>query len=301
MYIHIIMEAQNQCAEAAMALFPLPCACQSLRRLTRLVTRIYDQELRKADIEITQFGLLMGLATVGQANQKTLSAGFAMDSTTLTRTLALLHRQSWIRVKRGKDRRERVFSLTETGKRQMFFALTNAIFDAGIVAWEAKRIFDSVRPVTAIPYLFHGQLIRCWGGPGRGTVTMDGSNWIPYQQSTFPTPPFPEYTSGHSTFSAAGASILALWTGSEHFGASVTFAPGSSFVEPGITPASSVTLHWKTFHDAANQAGLSRRYGGIHFRAADLVGRATGDMVAVIAWAKALEFFGGRGEREDDH
>ena len=184
---------------------------------------------------------------------------------------------------------------------KMFFALTNAIFDAGIVAWDAKRIFDSVRPVTAIPYLFHGQLIRCWGGPGRGTVTMDGSNWIPYQQSTFPTPPFPEYTSGHSTFSAAGASILALWTGSEHFGASVTFAPGSSFVEPGITPASSVTLHWKTFHDAANQAGLSRRYGGIHFRAADLVGRATGDKVAVIAWAKALEFFGGKGEREDEH
>ena len=65
MYIHIIMGAQNQCAEAAMALFPLPCACQSLRRLTRLVTRVYDQELRKADIEITQFGLLMGLATVG--------------------------------------------------------------------------------------------------------------------------------------------------------------------------------------------------------------------------------------------
>jgi len=105
-----------------MALFPLPCACQSLRRLTRLVTRIYDQELRKADIEITQFGLLMGLATVGQANQKTLSAGFAMDSTTLTRTLALLHRQGWIRVKRGKDRRERVFSLTETGKRQIAVA-----------------------------------------------------------------------------------------------------------------------------------------------------------------------------------
>lgn len=122
MYIHIIMEAQNQCAEAAMALFPLPCACQSLRRLTRLVTRVYDQELRKADIEITQFGLLMGLATVGQANQKTLSAGFAMDSTTLTRTLALLHRQGWIRVKRGKDRRERVFSLTETGKRQIAVA-----------------------------------------------------------------------------------------------------------------------------------------------------------------------------------
>jgi DNA-binding MarR family transcriptional regulator len=113
------MDARDQSTEAGMALFPLPCSCQSLRRLTRLVTRIYDQELRKADIEITQFGLLMSLSIIGQANQKTLSAGFAMDSTTLTRTLALLRKQGWIRVKRGKDRRERVFSLTETGKRQI--------------------------------------------------------------------------------------------------------------------------------------------------------------------------------------
>ena len=119
MYIHIIMDGRNQIAEAAMALFPLPCACQSLRRLTRLVTRIYDQELRKADIEITQFGLLMGLTAVGEANQKTLSAGFAMDSTTLTRTLALLRRQGWVSIKRGKDRRERVLRLTEAGKRQL--------------------------------------------------------------------------------------------------------------------------------------------------------------------------------------
>jgi DNA-binding MarR family transcriptional regulator len=101
------------------ALFALPCACQNLRRLTRLVTRIYDQELRDADIEITQFGLLTALAIVGEANQKALSAGFAMDSTTLSRTLALLSKQGWISVKPGKDRRERVFRLTEAGKRQI--------------------------------------------------------------------------------------------------------------------------------------------------------------------------------------
>jgi hypothetical protein len=179
---------------------------------------------------------------------------------------------------------------------KMFFAMTNAIFDAGIAAWDAKRFYDSVRPVTAIPYLFHGQLIQCWAGPGRGTITEDGANWIPYQPSTFPTPPFPEYISGHSTFSAAGASILALWTKSEYFGASVTFAPGSSAIEPGITPANTLTLHWDTFHDAADQAGISRRYGGIHFKAADLVGRATGNIVAANAWAKALELFAGRAE-----
>ena len=100
-------------------LFPLPCACQNLRRLTRLVTRLYDQELRKAGIEISQFGLLTALATVGEANQKALSAGFAMDSTTLTRTLAVLRKQGWIHVRPGKDRRERVFRLTPAGKRQI--------------------------------------------------------------------------------------------------------------------------------------------------------------------------------------
>jgi hypothetical protein len=186
---------------------------------------------------------------------------------------------------------------------KMFFALTNAIFDAGVACWDAKRVFDSVRPVTAIPYLFHGQQIRAWGGPGKGTVTMDGSDWIPYQVSTFPTPPFPEYISGHSTFSAAGAEILKLFTGSDRFGDSVTFAPGSSVTEPGTTPQHSITLHWATFTHAADQAGISRRYGGIHFELADLVGRATGRIVAKKAWKKSLSYFHGDGDddsNEDD-
>src|SRR5260221_10337120 len=101
------------------ALFDLPCACQSLRRVTRVVTRIYDQELRKTGLEITQFGLLTALAATEEANQKRLSAGFAMDSTTLTRTLGLLLKQGWVRVKRGKDRRERLFRLTQAGRQKM--------------------------------------------------------------------------------------------------------------------------------------------------------------------------------------
>jgi hypothetical protein len=176
---------------------------------------------------------------------------------------------------------------------KMFFALTAAIHDAGIAAWAAKSKFDSVRPVTAIPFLFHGQTIMCWGGPFRGTVTMDGGDWIPYQTSTFPTPPFPEYISGHSTFSAAGAEILRRWTQSDNFGASVTFDAGSSTIESGVTPASAITLYWPTFTDAANQAGISRRYGGIHFETGDLVGRVTGRLVAEKAWAKALRYFRG--------
>src|SRR5260370_14979776 len=101
------------------ALFDLPCACQNLRRVTRVVTRIYDQELRKAGLEITQFGLLTALATTGAPNQKRLSEGFVMDSTTLTRTLDRMRKQGWISVKQGRDRREHLFSRTATGKRQI--------------------------------------------------------------------------------------------------------------------------------------------------------------------------------------
>jgi DNA-binding MarR family transcriptional regulator len=101
------------------ALFGLPCACQDLRRATRVVTRIYDQELAKAGIEITQFGLLTALDLSGEANQKRLSAGFAMDSTTLTRTLGLMLQQGWVSARRGRDRRERLFSLTRAGRRQL--------------------------------------------------------------------------------------------------------------------------------------------------------------------------------------
>jgi PAP2 superfamily len=176
---------------------------------------------------------------------------------------------------------------------KMFFALTNAMLDAGIAAWDAKRAYDSVRPVTAISLLFRGKTIRAWGGPGRGTVEMDGSQWIPYQPATSPTPPFPEYVSGHSTYSAAAARILALWTGSDHFAYSVTLAAGSSKIEPHLTPSEPVVLKWKTFSEAAEQAGMSRRYGGIHFARADLAGRRLGDLVADRAWTEARAYFGG--------
>jgi hypothetical protein len=176
---------------------------------------------------------------------------------------------------------------------KMFFVLSNAMFDAGVAAWDAKRAYDSVRPVTAIPFLFRGKKFRAWGGPGKGTVEMDGSQWIPYQESTFPTPPFPEFVSGHSTYSAAAAEIVKRWTGSDRFGNSVTLAPGSSKIEPGITPARSIVLSWSTFTDAANEAAISRRYGGIHFQGADLAGRLLGRLVAAQAWSKSQRYFEG--------
>jgi hypothetical protein len=156
-----------------------------------------------------------------------------------------------------------------------------------------KRAFDSVRPTTAIPFLFSGRKIRAWGGPGRGTLEIDGSEWIPYQLPTSPTPPFPDYVSGHSTYSATAATILAMWTKSDQFGYSVSLPAGSSKIEPRITPARPIVLTWETFSAAADEAGLSRRYGGIHFRRADLAGRQLGRLVAQKAWARAQAYFDG--------
>jgi hypothetical protein len=173
---------------------------------------------------------------------------------------------------------------------RLFFALTGALLDAGIACWDAKRFFDSVRPVTAIRYLFAGQEVEAWGGPGQGPRRIRGETWQPY----IPTPPFGEFPSGHSTFSAAAAAVLSRFTGSDRFGASATIPAGSSRVEPGTTPAADVTLSWRTFDAAADQAGRSRRYGGIHFKDGDLVGRAVGCMVGARVWDAAAALFAGR-------
>jgi hypothetical protein len=176
---------------------------------------------------------------------------------------------------------------------KMFFTLANALFDASIAAWDAKRYYDSVRPVTSVHSLFQGQQIFAWAGPYLGTRWIPAEQWEPYQPATVVTPPFPEYISGHSTFSAAGAEIFRRFTGSDFFGASVVLLAGSSRIEPGATPASDITLRWQTFSAAADQAGLSRRYGGIHFARGDEVGRLVGRIVGEKAWDKAQSYIEG--------
>jgi hypothetical protein len=176
---------------------------------------------------------------------------------------------------------------------KLFFALGNAVFDAGIAVWECKRFYDSERPITAIRFLKQGKKIRAWGGPYQGSKIINGEDWIPYQPCTFITPPFAEYCSGHSAFSAAGAEILRSFTGSDAFGASVTFPAGSSRVEPGAVPATDLALFWATFSNAADEAGISRRYGGIHFEQSDLDSRVLGRKVGAQVWAKAQTYFNG--------
>ena len=121
------------------------------------------------------------------------------------------------------------------------------------------------------------------------------ANWVPYQLPTFVTPSFPGYTSGHSTFSRAAAEVMVGFTGNEYVPGgldSVTTKPGELKVEVG--PSAPVTLQWATYYDAADMAGQSRLYGGIHIQADDFNGRKTGSACGIEAWALAQQYYAGR-------
>lgn len=182
---------------------------------------------------------------------------------------------------------------------KMFFALGNALLDSSIVAWAEKYEHDYVRPITAIREHYRGQMIESWLGPYQGFGMVPAEQWKPYQAPNVVTPPFPEYVSGHSTFSAAAQIVLMSFTGTDSFGGSVTIPAGSSRFEPRTatqagTPATDVTLTWPTLTAAADDAGLSRRNGGIHFEAGDMHGRMLGRMVGSNAWSRARAYIQGR-------
>jgi len=176
---------------------------------------------------------------------------------------------------------------------KLFFVMGNALMDASISAWAAKYEWDFVRPTTAIRERYKGQLITSWKGPGKGYGKVLGQDWLPYQATNVVTPGFPEYVSGHSTFSAAGRTVMAAYFGTDNFNAKVTIKAGSSQIEPGITPARDVVLSWKTLTASADEAGMSRRYGGIHFQSGDEDGRALGKVIGWNSWTKAQTYFDG--------
>ena len=130
------------------------------------------------------------------------------------------------------------------------FALLNiAMADAAICAWDAKYEFHFWRPVTAIAF------------------AEPELNWM----SFIITPPFPDYVSGHSTFSAAAATVLPLFYGTTN----LPFTTGSDFL-PGVYRSFSTCI------DAAEEAAASRIYGGIHFRSASEDGLQAG--ISIGEW-----------------
>ena len=119
-------------------------------------------------------------------------------------------------------------------------------------------------------------------------------DWVPYQRSTFVTPAFAGYPSGHSTFSRAAAEVLTAFTGSEYFPGgmtSFTTKKGDLIHEEG--PTQDTTIQWATYYDAADMAGISRLFMGIHVPSDDIEGRKIGSICGKDAMARALRYYDG--------
>jgi len=211
----------------------------------------------------------------------------------------------WLRFAQDVSRRDR-YNIDQDVK--LFFAVGNVAMDAFIAAWEAKRFYDTSRPWTLVRHYHAGKKVMCWGGPGRGSVIRPAEEWHPYSPSTFITPPFPGYVSGHSTVSAACAKTLELFTGSDNFGETerriagslteVGFAPNiMQMIEGKLTSdvplTAEIVLQLPTFSAMAKMAGISRVMGGYHIQADNLAGLDLGHKVAMYDWPQTQAFFNG--------
>ncbi len=154
-------------------------------------------------------------------------------------------------------------SLSVSESARLFALMGLAEADAGVAAWDIKYTYSFWRPITAIRE----------GDADGNASTIGDSAWEPL----IPTPNHPSYTSGHSTFSAAGASVLENFFGTS----SLTFVDSS---ETGGVPDRAFTDIW----DAANEAGLSRIYGGIHWSFDNTEGLACGDLIGDWVFANYL-------------
>jgi len=218
----------------------------------------------------------------------------------------------------------RIKSYTTSQSVRLLFILTAGVYDAGIASWNAKRYYNSARPGVLIPCALYSNLTTIlqnqYTGPYCNPTDIPAFKWIPYQPLKLNSPPFPEYPSGHSTFSSAAANILGNFTGSRRWPAgpkSVTFAPGTSLFsfqcfqngtsmygskctygscrtnsnlnsENNYLPRGSVTIGpWETYHSAAASAGISRIYGGIHIMVSNTEGLSLGGRVAKAVFDKA--------------
>jgi DNA-binding MarR family transcriptional regulator len=101
----------------------LPCMCAMFRRASRMLTQLYEEELRPTGLRVTQFTILQTLSLAGEVTQGKLGQILAMDSTTLTRTLSAMGRHGWIAKTRGEDRREWRMRLSKAGETQFKDAL----------------------------------------------------------------------------------------------------------------------------------------------------------------------------------
>jgi len=219
----------------------------------------------------------------------------------------------WLRFAQDVSRRDRN-GLDRDVK--LFFTVANCAFDTFISCWDAKRYYDSSRPMTLVRHVYYrDQEIPSWAGPGKGVVTRPGSEWLPYSPADFITPPFPGYTSGHATVSGGCAEILRLFTGSDEFGF-IEERTAGALTEQGFTCAEmqtlegepidapehatcEVALRMPTFTETANMAAESRLLGGYHIRSDNEVGLQKGREIANYLWPILQSYFDGSYVAED--
>lgn len=127
---------------------------------------------------------------------------------------------------------------------------------------------------------------------------MRARDWIPYQRRTFVTPAFPGFVSGHSTFSRAAAEVMTQYTGSDYFpgGIHEWVAPQNGYLVFETGPSEEVRLQWARYYDAADQAGQSRLWGGIHIWPDDYIGRHNGARVGEQVSDRMRDVLGIAGE-----
>ncbi|MGX1916175.1 DUF6851 domain-containing protein [Streptomyces phaeochromogenes] len=138
-----------------------------------------------------------------------------------------------------------------------------ATFDTLIAAWYQKAKYDSVRPVSAVRHVYGRSKLTAWGGPGMGTVNdIRANEWTSY----LPVSDHPEYPSGSTAICAAGSQTARRYFGSDDLDWKFTVPAGALGVEPGISPAKDVEVHFPTFTSLDQACARSRVDGGVHFQ-----------------------------------
>ena len=181
----------------------------------------------------------------------------------------------WLKFAQDVSRRD---SHTLDQDVKMYFYNQVVAMDAFIASWDSKMFYDSARPYALVHKYYEDQKIKAWGGEGKGMIEMDGSKWQPYSPEIFLCPPFPSYTSGHSTISGGCAEALKIWTGSDEFGSEAVLVAGA-LTEP-YNLGDTITLKFPTFTETAEMAGQSRVLGGYHIQADNVAGLKLGRDVA---------------------
>jgi DNA-binding MarR family transcriptional regulator len=122
------------------------CACLNLRKAARAITQVYDSAIEPSGMRATQFSVLQTISLSDGAPMMRVARLLGMDRTTLTRNLAPLEREGWVRSEPGPDRRERTLALTRSGRAALErakplwqAAQTKIVARIGAAQWEALR------------------------------------------------------------------------------------------------------------------------------------------------------------------